>query len=406
MTRRGRLRLKEEKGIATVIVAVSLIGIFSSALMSLDFGNMWTTRRTIISGTDATALDQAIFAGRTGATDCNRFGGGSFNPAYQDWTNILQLNTSGFVTGSQTCTFTAVNSGGIIGYVGVDARKEAKTRFGALFNLGSSQPYSYSAARVYYPDAIEGLRPIGICIHSEHIQEWLDYLNSGTPMPSSGSDHPSYQGATLPVHRITYDNSANAPCGNAPGNWGYQDFDGDDGGNSSEEFKEWMLEGYDGLVNAPSDCDNDGSGVNDQPGGVGDQCPGNPGNESANDNQNCNNSSLSSVLGCIKSIPGSPPTIKEFPIVIFDSADCTTGGGGGGNNCKYNVVRYVIVRLWGFRLTGADSSRYFDFEFVPGIATGPCCDTSPNQTDIKAVQLCAVDHDVSGLTPAQRCATG
>jgi hypothetical protein len=396
-------RLGNERGITSVIAVVSLVAIFGSAMLSVDFGNMWTTRKTIISGTDATALDQALFAAKTGASDCNRIGSAGYNGAYQDWTNILQTNTKGFVVGSQTCNFTSVNSGGVIGYVGVEARKEAQTRFGGLFNLGNSQPYSFSAARVYYPDAIQGLRPIGICINNPHVQEWLDYLNNGTTMPSSGPDHPNYVGSTLPVHRIEYSNAANEPCGEAPGNWGYQDYDGDDGGNSSEEFKDWMLDGYDGLVNAPSDCDNDGSGVNDQPGGVGDDCPGNPGNESANDNGACGDSSLSSVMGCLKSIPGSPPTIKEFPIVIFDTATCTTGGGGGGNNCTYNVVRYVVVRLWGFRLTGGDNGRYFDFEFVPGIASGPCCDPSPNQTDIKAVSLCAVDHDTSGLTQAQRC---
>ena len=403
---RGLMKLREERGISTVIVLVSLVGIFSAAMLSVDFGSMWTTRRTIISGTDATALDQAIFAAKTGATDCNRFGSGGFNGLYQDWTNTLHLNTNGFVVGSQNCAFTSVNSGGVVGFVGVEARKEAETRFGALFNLGSSEPYSYSAARVYYPDAVQGLRPIGICIANHHVQEWLNYLNNGTPMPTGGADHPSYTGATLSVHRITYTKDSNDACGDAPGNWGYQDYDGDDGGNSDEEFKDWMLDGYEGLVNAPSDCDNDGSGTSDAPGGVGDECPGNPGTGSANDGQPCHDSSLAGVFGCVASVAGSPPTIKEFPIVIFDRATCTTsGGGGGGNTCTFNIVRYVVVRLWGFKLTGAQDARYFDFEFVPGIANGPCCDPSPDQTDIKAVALCAIDHDNSGLTTTQRCAS-
>lgn len=404
MKRRGMLRMKDERGISSVVSVVSLLAIFGAAMLSIDFGNMWTTRKTIISGTDATALDQALFAAKTGTSDCNRISSSTFNGAYQDWTNILQLNTKGFVVGSQKCTFTGVNTGGVVGYVGVEAQKEAQTRFGALFNLGSSKPYSFSAARVYYPDSVEGLRPIGICIDNDHVQEWLAYLNSGTPMPSTGTDHPSYQGATLSVHRITYSKDSNDDCGDAPGNWGYQDFDGSDGGNSDEEFKDWMLDGYDGLVNAPSDCDNDGTGSSDQPGGIGDECPGNPGTGSANSGQGCSDSSLASVLTCVQSSPGSPPSIKEFPIVIFDRATCaTSGGGGGGNTCTYNVVRFVVVRLWGFRLTGSQATRYFDFEFVPGIASGPCCDPTPNQTDIKAVQLCAADHDTSSLTLAQRC---
>lgn len=405
MKQRGLLRLRNEDGVAAVIVVVSLVGIFSAALLSLDFGNMWSTRKTIISGTDATALDQALFVAKTGAVDCNRIGGPAFNGAYQDWTNILQINTSGFVVGTQTCQVTTLNSGGIVGYVSVEAKKEAETRFGGLLGVGNSQPYSLSAARVYYPDAVQGLRPIGICIQNSHVQEWLGYLNNGTPMPSTGPDHPSYQGATLPVHRITYSKDSNDACGGAPGNWGFQDYDGDDGGNSDEEFKDWMLDGYEGLVNAPSDCDNDGSGSNDQPGGVGDSCPGNPGSGAANSGQGCSNDSLASVLACVQSVPGSPPEVKEFPIVIFDGATCdSSGGAGGGNTCTFNVVRYVVVRLWGFKLTGSQDARYFDFEFVPGIANGPCCDPTPDQTDIKAVQICAVDHDTSGLTQAQRCA--
>ena len=405
MNRGALQRLKNERGISTVIAVVSLLGLFGAALLSVDFGNMWSTRKTIVSGTDATALDQALYAGKTGATDCNRIGTSGFNSAYQDWTNILQLNTNGFVVGSQTCAFTYVNAGGIVGYVSVEAKKEAQTRFGGLFGVGNSQPYSLSAARVYYPDSVEGLRPIGICIHNSHVEEWLAYLNNGTPMPSTGSDHPSYLGATLPVHRITYSKDANDDCGDAPGNWGFQDFDGSDGGNSDEEFKDWMLDGYDGLVNAPADCDNDGSGTSDQPGGVGDECPGNPGSGAANSGQSCSDDSLASVLACVQSTSGTSPKIKEFPIVIFDRATCTTsGGGGGGNTCTFNVVRYVVVRLWGFRLTGNQANRYFDFEFVPGIVSGPCCDPTPDQTDIKAVQLCAVDHDTSGLTLNQRCA--
>jgi hypothetical protein len=401
---RRTLSKRDERGISSVIVVVSLLGVFSSALLSLDFGSMWSTRRRVVAGTDSTALDQAIFAGKTGAADCNRIGSAGFNGAYQDWTNTLMVNTSGFVVGSQNCSFTTVNAGGIIGYVGVEARKEADTRFGGLFGFGSTQPYSYSAARVYYPDAVQGLRPIGICLQNTHVQEWIAYLNNGTTMPSSGPDHPTYQGAGA-VHRITYTKDANDACGDAPGNWGFQDFDGDDGGNSDEEFKDWMLDGYDGLVNAPSDCDNDGSGTSDQPGGVGDDCPGNPGSGAANSGQSCSDDSLGSVLACVQSTPGSPPTIKEFPIVIFDQATCTSSGGGaGGNNCTFNVVRYVGVRLWGFKLTGSQDQRYFDLEFVPYIASGPCCAPSPNQTDIKAVQLCAVDHDTSGLTEAQRCA--
>jgi hypothetical protein len=388
----------EERGISTVVVVASLLGLFAATLLSVDFGSMWSTRRRIVSGTDATALDQAIFAARTGATDCNRVGTATFDARYQDWRNILQVNTNGFVAGSESCRFVGVGSGGIVGYVAVEARKRAETRFGGLFGLGDTQPYSFSAARIYYPDALRGLRPIGICIDNRHVQEWLAYLDNGTPMPQPGSspDHPVYAGAGT-VHRIQYGKDDQDDCGNAPGNWGFQDFDGPDSGNSNDQFKDWLLNGYDGLVNAPGDCNNDGSP---------DPCPGDPGAGSGNSNQDCpgNVTTIGEALSCIRSIPGNPPVIKEFPIVIFDSATCNQGGGGGGNTCAFNVVRYVGVRLWGFDLNGAQARRWFDFEFVPFVGTGPCCARSPNQTDVKAVELCAVDHDAPGRTEASRCA--
>jgi hypothetical protein len=401
MRRGGLLWIRDERGVSAAIAVVSLLGLFAAALLSLDFGNMWSTRRMIISGTDGTALDQAIFAAKTGATDCNRVGDDDYDTDYQNWTNILSINTHGYVPNSEKCEFHEVNAGGIIGYVSVEAQKEAANRFGALFGLGNSKPYSFSAARVYYPDSVEGLRPIGICIGNEHVQEWLDYQDGAMSesdymdLANNPPDYPIYEGADYPVHRIKYNKESNEdPCGEANGNWGFQDYDGPDSGNSNDQFKEQMIDGYDGQVNAPGDCNNDGSP---------DGCPGDPGEGAANDNGTCGDSSLANALECVRSIPGTPPTIHEFGIVIFDTATCNTGP-GGGDTCSYNVVRYVGVRLWGWKLVGDQQDRYFDFEFVPWIATGPCCATNPNQTDVKAVQICAVDHDTSlTLTEAQRC---
>lgn len=402
---------RDERGISAVIVAVALIGIFGATLLSVDAGNMWQTRRTIIRGTDATALDQAIFAAKTDATDCNR-PGANFNSDYSAWTNTLQVNTAGFISGTESCTFTPHPTIAGAGYVQVEANKLANTRFGGLFGIGDTSPYSLSAALIGYPISILGLRPIGLCILNDHYQEWLD-LQDGTITRleydalrgNPESEHPIYDGAGV-VHHITYAKDQPDECGditNSPGNWGLIDFDG--GSNPSSEFADWILNGYDGSVSAPDDCDADGTNP-DPGGGAGDQCNGDPGAIGGNDNGGCSLSpggstnNVAEAMRCIMSKSGPPPTYIEFPIIVFyDATDCTTGG-GGGNNCKYDLARYLFVRLWGFDM---GSNGYLDLEFVEGVATGLCCDTTPSQTDVKVVKICAVDHDTSGLTIAQRC---
>lgn len=399
-------RLREERGISTVIAVVSLIGLFGAVLLSVDAGNAWQTRRNIITGTDATALDQAIFAARTGATSCNDLAG-TYNPLFNTWTEILTRNSTG--ANPISCTFHADPNVSGAGWVGVEGNKVSEARFGGLFGIGNAHPYSFSAAQIFFPEGIIGLRPIGLCILNDHYQEWLNSLpppdGSNAALPTPGSPgHPTSRNGrsygTGVVHHILFEKDQPDECGdleNSPGNWGWVDYDGSTSGNGSSTTADWVLNGYDGTVNAPDDCDADG--VNPDPsGGAGDQCNGDPGTGGGGDNGGCNTSNVAGSLRCIMS---TPTEIHEFPIIVFDSASGCGTAGGGGNNCRYDLARYVFVRLWGFDL---GSNGFFDFEFVEGIATGICCDTTPEQTDVQAVRLCAVDHD--SRSEASRCSSG
>src|SRR5688572_7733199 len=107
-----RSKLRQERGISAVIAVISLLGLFGAALLSLDAGNMWQTRRNIIQGTDATALDQAINAAKTGATSCNG-----------TWDVILKANSPGATPVS--CTFNPDPTVPGVGWIGVEATKEA-----------------------------------------------------------------------------------------------------------------------------------------------------------------------------------------------------------------------------------------------------------------------------------------
>ena len=54
-----RLAPRDERGAASIIVALSLVAIFVSAMLSIDAGMLWTQRRTIATATDAAALSEA-----------------------------------------------------------------------------------------------------------------------------------------------------------------------------------------------------------------------------------------------------------------------------------------------------------------------------------------------------------
>ena len=51
----------DEKGISAVVLAVTLIGLFGAAVLSVDAGSLWTARRNIITASDAAAPRDAAF---------------------------------------------------------------------------------------------------------------------------------------------------------------------------------------------------------------------------------------------------------------------------------------------------------------------------------------------------------
>ena len=368
------------------MAAISLLGLFGAALLSMDYGNTVSTRRNLVTGTDSTALDQAKHLAFASSGTCQL-----------TWTDYLIRNVGGAGTTPLTCTpsfGTGTQTG--MGWVGVDARKSAETRFGGLFGLGNTNPYSFSAAQWGFITQAEGLRPMGICLENEHIQEWIAYQNGGMTETQYNAlpvtdllAHPIYPGAGV-THRILFTKDNPDDCGtDAPGNWGWMDFECNNDadtpaeicGNSNAELVQLIQYGYQELAGL-GDCDGDAG----TPGGeTGDYCNGDTG------------SSGGSVGSALNSLISNQ---IEFLIPIFDSVTVDSG-----NNVYFNMVYFVAVRLLGFRMTGPESGRYFDFEFVELVASGNCCSPAPAvDTGIRGVRLCAVDHDTQpGATDAGRC---
>lgn len=330
-------RFHGEGGVSAVIATISLFAVFTALLLSLDAGNIWQTRRAIITATDAGALEQA----RTAAL----FGPAAACVGYEA---ALRQNAGSDVEGVG-CTVVPGPTANT-GYVTVEGRKPAAVRFGGIYGQGDTSAYSSTTARWGFITALEGVRPVALCIQNEHV---AGYLGTGL----DAGVHPSPG-----VHRVTYAKSNPAACGaKAPGNWGFLDLDG--GSNSTFDLRAWLTSGFAGTV-AVGDCDASGA-----PGTL---CAGDTGSGSG---------AIASSLDTLVASGAS------FPIVIFDSVS------GTGSGVRYNVYAFLGVILRGYKVTGAQSSHYFDLEFTRITRSGNCCLSAGIDTGVRGVRICSVDHD-------------
>jgi Flp pilus assembly protein TadG len=381
---------QDERGVTAVVVAVSLVAIFGAAMLSVDAGNLFQSRRNIITGTDATALSEArAFAlYQQSISSCNMTN-----------VNTMLTRNSGSALGSVACTPNTLGTTGT-GYVTVTANKPVDVRFGGAVGVPDTTAASSSTAQWGFVTQVAGLRPMGFCLLNEHIQEWLGYQHllrtgsalSGNPIqtlndwntqpPLIGLDgrigHPRGPGATglgTPsytgrVHRMYFQRiTGGSDCGGAPGNWGWFDFNG--GSNSTADQTDWLLNGYDSNVGV-LDCNADGT--------QGDGCSGDPGSSGSS-----GTSDLNSLIS----------TGQQFAIPIFSTATAQ------GALAQFNIVGFVGVILRSYDLTIGQQNRYFDMEFQNLILEGNCCSSAPNDFGIKGVKLCSVDHDPIPI--ATRC---
>lgn len=371
-----------------VIIGVSLLAIFSASMLSIDAGNLWQSRRNMITATDATAHQEA----RVAALDSPDFACQGGDGAA--WVTMLEGNAGTDVV-PVGCELVEVSDGS--GYVVVDGKQEVDFRFAPVFGIGDSDAYSMSAAQYGFIDTIrEGLRPMGFCIENTDIQEWINGGGAGDPEHDPG------------VYHLTWTKDAPDACGDtsAPGNWGWFDLNGHE--NSNDDEKDWTKNGY--------QDDNSGGGSGEIAIGGCDtsqereSCESAPGARSGKPDE-CASGSMGGALSCLVE------TGEVFWIPIYDLVECD----GGGANCDYHLAQFLGVRLVDFCLTSngkcagkqggkdvpeghpdpdtGNQEDFFDFEFVDSIASGSCCRTSaPGDIDtgVRGIEICAVDHDPLG----------
>lgn len=368
---------KDQRGVTGVVIGVSLMAVFGAAVLTVDAGNMWQTRRNIITGTDAAALSEAARASAfTGTpTGCST-----------TWASTVTEN-SGNLSTPLTCTITVTRytAAGVplLGYVVVDARKTAATRFGGAIGVGDTAPYSLSAARWGPPNGVVGLRPFGLCEGDTHYQEWLAYAARGYPTSPSDpynqargtADHPLYTGAGT-VHRLFVDNGGGT-CGNAPGNWAWLDYNSSS--NPTGAQREWWETGYTPIVyiHTGPNC----TLAQAQDGDTRDGCiPGNTGNRA---------NSFEDNLSYLK-VSGHP-----VPIMIFSALT------GQGQISIFQAVGFLSIIVRGYNVHG--SNHWLDLEFVVHNWGGSCCNPDAPDNGTRVVQMCDFDHNPGG-TPAVHCA--
>jgi Flp pilus assembly protein TadG len=161
------IKLREERGISAVVAAVSLVGLFGAAVLAIDAGSTWATRRKVVTGTDAAALAAARYFSEGLANPCTSDGQ---TLAENEATAVLHANSTDAEHIAAPTGFEVVVSGCAsgtpVGHVRYDARLGAKQGFSGLFGFGQTKPYSSSTAEFGYITSPVGLRPIAICDQS------------------------------------------------------------------------------------------------------------------------------------------------------------------------------------------------------------------------------------------------
>lgn len=317
-----------ERGATLVFVAIALVVLCGAAALTIDIGNGWVTRRNLVTATDAAALAAA-----------QEYAGGGDGCASTATSYVLNNNPS--ATGI-TCT-----PGGspATGWVTVYAEDNVSTWFAAVLGRGDYTSNSASTARWGSASTVTGLRPLALCAAAFGVEDWI-------AKPSQTITR------TIDYSKTGQAASCDSGQNGVGGNWGMMDFNGVSGGNN--DSKDWILSGYDGVVQAGSP----NGTCNDEPWACYQPEPGN---------------ALPGVKKELNQILGQEIVL---PIInwVVDS---------NGQNAQFHIMGFanVIINSYKFNNNG-----YIQVTFLPGLIEGDCCSSSGGPTNVKVIGQCAVDN--------------
>lgn len=346
---------RDERGATAVVVAVSLTAVLGAAVLSIDSGSVWRTRRNLVTDTDAAALAAARYLDAQGAKACDAT---AIANARAEAGSLVAANDSKSVMEGFSVTPTGGSCLAESGRVRVDGRLIAQLSFAGVFGVGSVDVASSSIAQWGPLSAAIGLRPIGICDKSPHFLEWsLHLLGDDSIWNTPPQTHPNNPSGAV-VHRIFFQRGSSG-CGAAAGNWDWIDFNGTHEPNGNQALRNWFYNGFpgevalgDGATGKVKDCNPD------EPGGQ-DGCDPKTG---------AGGGSFAEALEYLRD------NKIAFPILVYDRVvdvrdpdGCESSNwSGSGSNARFCHVAFLMVRVHGWdRITGnlADNS-YLDLEFV------------------------------------------
>jgi Flp pilus assembly protein TadG len=334
MTEYLRSRSRAERGVTAVLVAVSLTALCGVGALALDLGNAWQTRRNLVTASDAGAL-AAAQQYATGGTGC---------PTVAN--DYVQRNAPSATV--VQCDKTGTASAG---KVTVQAQQTVNYVLGGVVGVRNGTVRGTTTAHWGSPTGVTGARPLALCVYGDTgVTQWLS-----NPAQSQ-------------VIEVTYDKDNTAACNgdaNVPGNWGLVDYDG--GSNPIGDQQDWIRNGYPGEVRS-----------------------GTPSGNCTTEPWACYSGDPGAFSNSLDSALASLETSHEwFVIPFFDKAS------GNGNNAMFHFVGFARARLTGHRTTGANGDRSLTLEFQAGLVQGPCCGTPGVNTGLRAVEICAVDPNVT-----------
>ena len=209
-----------------MIVAIMALLLFAAAAYAIDLGNLWQTRRNMVTASDAAALGAA-----------GKFALGNDGCA-NDAPTLLTANRPDAELDLCAPSTTDTRDG----YVTVKGHTTAEFGFAGLFGMQNHVVSSTTTARWGIASGAVGLRPIALCITATpELGQWLNLPNGPT-------------GPTTTPITINLSNSQPDPCkdsgGNVAGNWGLAIGEGN---NANSDTVTWLNEGYPTQVNVGDD---------------------------------------------------------------------------------------------------------------------------------------------------------
>lgn len=393
--------LRAEDGAAAAFLVLSIVVLLGSAVISIDVGSLWTTRRSLVTGTDAAALAAASYLARSPSSACRQDGKEDARRRAAELltSNDKDAQISAFSIEASDCSSS--------GTVDVSARLPAPIYFGSIFDVQEAKVSAEASAQWGPITTIEGLRPLALCTNDSSVVQWTTIPRSayrsldGIDDPMTPVyDHPGdeiYPGAGV-VHRIPEKEDSDCP-GGTKGNWAWLDFNGTNRPNGASALRRWITEGFGQPVTLGKAASGDEDCRPDQDGY--EECQGRPDKEGK----------IDSALKTMTCAPSTPTdACMAFPIVIYDRSKKRGGRSEYHPSAFLGVVLRGSSGIGGHQADdddeqddkskgkengenedGRGTQRYIDLEFVDLLWEGSIGRISGPVT-VRAVQICGVDE--------------